>query len=341
MVTVKRDNTDAYRKFIDDFLAPSTVKEKKTRTYFWMFKRFIFDFLIPIFCAYGIYAIIAFTAFDNAHKFIKSVWDGDFTEFDKRLKLARQANVVLHICRMIAYGSLLICSFLWLFGYKTPFLWVWPIQQALLIIILIIQLIMKWLSPTDPSSLLLSASIFLDYQGRKKLRELRGDPVGGITENIVVKLMHSKILGVFVTVLATSKLWWDTKFKTDINIFLIFGIIIIIGHCFIINYYGLLKVLDKLKNAKSTQDSIDDSIDKVIDVVCDLLDLNTCLNQEQKDQARKMMYKVLANYMKQIEDSGGGDLSLSNSLFEGVDKKEAQTLLKDLAIANGREYVIG
>ena len=54
-----------------------------------------------------------------------------------------------------------------------------------------------------------------------------------------------------------------------------------------------------------------------------------------------MLYKVLANYMRQIEDSGGRDLTLSNVLFEGIDKKEVRNLIKDVAYDNGRELLIG
>lgn len=337
--------TKKAQKFINDFLAPSTKKEKKIRTNFWMFKRFIFDFCIPIFFAYGIYAIIASTSLRASKKIIKTVKDGDFTQYDKRLKIARQADVVLHILRMIAYGGLVICAFVWLFGYKKPFEYFWPFQQVFLILTVIAELIVRWSTPTDLTSLLLSATILLDYQGHKSTANL-SNAVGmdvllhgfNMTKDFLTKLMYSKILGAFVTILATGKLWWDTKFKNEINIFLIIGVIIIIGHCFFINYYGLLDALKKLNDNKPTQTLINNSIDDVINKICEILELKKCLTPEQKEEFRGIIFTLIQNYAKQITDGNG--FGFTSSLFKNVDPKKLEKLLFDLAISNGNTPVL-
>jgi hypothetical protein len=336
--------TKKAQKFINDFLAPSTKKEKKIRTNFWMFKRFIFDFSIPIIFAYGIYAIIAYTSLRASKKIIKSVKDGDFTQYDKRLKIARQADVVLHILRMIAYGGLVICAFVWLFGYKKPFEYFWPFQQVFLILTVIAELIVRWSTPTDPTSLLLSATILLDYQGHKSTanlsnaigKDVLSDP--DKTKDFLTKLMYSKILGAFVTILATGKLWWDTKFKDEINIFLIIGVIIIISHCFFINYYGLLDALKKLNDNQPTQTLINNSIDDIINKICEILGLKKCLTPEQKEEFRGIIFTLIKNYAKQITDGNG--FGFTSSLFNNVDPKKLEKLLFDLAISNGNEHVL-
>ena len=336
--TINKTTIEA-QKMMNDFLAPSTKKEKKVRTYFWMFKRFFFDFFVPIFFAYGIYAFIAYMALRTSKKLVEAGLSGDFKEYDKRLKLSRQSEIILHILRMVAYGGLLICSFLWLLGYKTPFQYFWPIQQVFLICTVVAELVMKWAAPTDPTSLILSATILLDYQGKKRtVEEAKKNNELSLTDNIIVKLMYSNILGVFVTVLATGKLWWDTKFKEDINIFLILGIIIIIGHCFLINLYGLMRAMKKYKENKPTQQLIDDTIDMMIGKICDFFGLRKCLTQEQKDTFKKILYKFIHNYATQIRNHRG--FNITSETLDGIDTGEVQKLLFDLAVSNGNAYVV-
>lgn len=336
---VFKNNFKNEKKLINNFMAPSTQKEKKKNYYFWLLKRFFFDFFVPVFFAYGIYAFIAYMALRTSKKLVEAGLSGDFKEYDKRLKLSRQFEVVLHILRMVAYGGLLICSFLWLLGYKKPFQYFWPIQQVFLILTVVADLIMKWLAPTDPTSLILSATILLDYQGKRRtIKAAKENKEFSLTDNIVVKLMYSNILGAFVTVLATGKLWWDTKFKEDINIFLILGIIIIIGHCFLINLYGLMKSLKRLKDNKPTLQLINDTIDTMINKICDLLGLKKCLTQEQKDKFKNILYKFIQNYATQIKEGRG--FGITSETLDGIDTDELEKLLFDLAVANGNAYVV-
>lgn len=336
---VFKNNFKNEKKLINNFMAPSTQKEKKKNYYFWLLKRFFFDFFVPVFFAYGIYAFIAYMALRTSKKLVEAGLSGDFKEYDKRLKLSRQFEVVLHILRMVAYGGLLICSFLWLLGYKKPFQYFWPIQQVFLILTVVADLIMKWLAPTDPTSLILSATILLDYQGKRRtIKAAKENKEFSLTDNIVVKLMYSNILGAFVTVLATGKLWWDTKFKEDINIFLILGIIIIIGHCFLINLYGLMKSLKRLKDNKPTLQLINDTIDTMINKICDLLGLKKCLTQEQKNKFKNILYKFIQNYATQIKEGRG--FGITSETLDGIDTDELEKLLFDLAVANGNAYVV-
>lgn len=278
-------------------------------------RNFLLDFFVPLFCAYGIYAICAAVTFRSTQSFLEAIINQEYDKYDKKVKMARQFSLVLYILKMIIYFILVISGFLWLSGRKKYFNYFWPFQPFFMIPLLLLELSVNYIFPSKPSAIIGSIIITMDYQGKKNVDKLLGSPKESILDNMVIKLLKSDILGAFVTILATSKIYWKTDFKSNINMWLIFAILAIMTHCFMIQYWNVAKTVKLLKENKSTEELIyewkanvitwmfiqgglDPPTDEEMEVIIDKFDL------------------FFRNYYIQVNDEN--DYSLNTSLLEGI-----------------------
>ncbi len=295
------------------------------------FQYFLKDFLLPLFCAYGIYFICAVITFKSTKSFIDAVIKQEFDAYDKGVRRARQFNFVLHIVKMIIYSCLIITGILWLFGWKKYFNLFWPIQPFFIIPLLLLEIGINYIIPSKPSAIIGSIIITMDYQGRKNVGKLIKTPQS-ILENFIIKLLKSDILGAFVSVFATSKMYWNTDFKKNINVWLIMSVIVILSHCFLIQYWKAGTVVKLLKNNISTEQQIYEWKANVITWIF----IRAGLDPPEDSEMEVLINKFdlfSRNYYNQVNDEQ--DYSLNASLFEGIlTEKEKKDLLYKLTQDN-------